>query len=303
MASNEGKRIRAAREGIEPTKLYGIEDAVKLIKERAKAKFDETVEVSMNLGVDPRHADQMVRGVCNLPNGSGRTVRVAVFARGAKADEAKAAGADIVGAEDLFEIVNGGKIEFDRCIATPDMMPLVGRLGKVLGPRGLMPNPKVGTVTMDVKSAVEAAKGGAVEFRVEKAGIVHAGIGKASFDVTKLVENIKAFADAVSKAKPSGAKGTYIQRVAVSSTMGPGVKVEPSSGSEQLSRSVIWESPAHRVGLFRLKGCLDWVARFRVHLLKMPLAVHHFRFRFSSSPTKCHAKAMQLPLGFWCVRA
>ncbi len=229
MATNEGKRIRAAREGIEPTKLYGIEDAVKLIKERAKAKFDETIEVSMNLGVDPRHADQMVRGVCNLPNGSGRTVRVAVFARGAKADEAKAAGADVVGAEDLFEIVNGGKIEFDRCIATPDMMPLVGRLGKVLGPRGMMPNPKVGTVTMDVKGAVEAAKGGAVEFRVEKAGIVHAGIGKASFDDAKLIENIRAFADAVSKAKPAGAKGTYVQRVAVSSTMGPGVKVEPSS--------------------------------------------------------------------------
>ena len=202
---------------------------MKLIKERAKAKFDETIEVSMNLGVDPRHADQMVRGVCNLPNGSGRTVRVAVFARGAKADEAKAAGADIVGAEDLFETVNGGTIEFDRCIATPDMMPLVGRLGKVLGPRGLMPNPKVGTVTMDVTAAVEAAKGGAVEFRVEKAGIVHAGIGKASFDDGKLVENIKAFADAVAKAKPSGAKGTYIQRVAISSTMGPGVKVEPAS--------------------------------------------------------------------------
>jgi large subunit ribosomal protein L1 len=229
MAVKEGKRIRAAREGIEVTKLYPIQDAVKLIKERAKAKFDETIEVSMNLGVDPRHADQMVRGVCNLPNGSGRTVRVAVFARGAKADEAKAAGADIVGAEELFEVVNGGTIEFDRCIATPDMMPLVGRLGKVLGPRGLMPNPKVGTVTMDVKGAVEGAKGGAVEFRVEKAGIVHAGIGKASFDEGKLVENIKAFADAVSRAKPSGAKGTYIQRVAVSSTMGPGVKVDPAS--------------------------------------------------------------------------
>jgi large subunit ribosomal protein L1 len=229
MAVNEGKRIRAAREGIEVTKLYPIQDAVKLIKERAKAKFDETIEISMNLGVDPRHADQMVRGVCNLPNGSGRTVRVAVFARGAKADEAKAAGADIVGAEELFEVVNGGTIEFDRCIATPDMMPLVGRLGKVLGPRGLMPNPKVGTVTMDVKGAVEGAKGGAVEFRVEKAGIVHAGIGKASFDEGKLVENIKAFADAVSRAKPSGAKGTYIQRVAVSSTMGPGVKVDPAS--------------------------------------------------------------------------
>ncbi len=235
MATNEGKRIRAAREGIEPTKLYGIEDAVKLIKERAKAKFDETIEVSMNLGVDPRHADQMVRGVCNLPNGSGRTVRVAVFARGNKADEAKAAGADIVGAEDLMEIINSGKIEFDRCIATPDMMPLVGRLGKVLGPRGLMPNPKVGTVTPDVAGAVKAAKGGAVEFRVEKAGIVHAGIGKASFDAQKLAENIRAFADAVARAKPTGAKGTYIQRIAVSSTMGPGVKVDPSTviGSAQ----------------------------------------------------------------------
>ena len=227
--AKEGKRIRAAREGIDAAKLYPIQDAVKLIKERAKAKFDETIEISMNLGVDPRHADQMVRGVCNLPNGSGRTVRVAVFARGAKAEEAKAAGADIVGAEDLFETVNGCTIEFDRCIATPDMMGLVGRLGKVLGPRGLMPNPRVGTVTMDVKGAVEAAKGGAVEFRVEKAGIVHAGIGKASFDEGKLVENIKAFADAVSKAKPTGAKGTYIQRIAVSSTMGPGVKVDPSS--------------------------------------------------------------------------
>jgi large subunit ribosomal protein L1 len=227
--AHQGKRIRAAREGVEITKLYPIQDAVKLVKERAKAKFDETIEVSMNLGVDPRHADQMVRGVCNLPNGSGRTVRVAVFARGAKADEAKAAGADVVGAEDLFETVNGGTINFDRCIATPDMMPLVGRLGKVLGPRGMMPNPKVGTVTMDVKGAVEAAKGGAVEFRVEKAGIVHAGIGKASFDDGKLVENIMAFADAVSKAKPAGAKGTYIQRVAISSTMGPGVKVDPSS--------------------------------------------------------------------------
>ncbi|WP_112664702.1 50S ribosomal protein L1 [Microvirga flavescens] len=229
MATNEGKRIRAAREGIESVKLYGIQDAVKLVKERAKAKFDETIEISMNLGVDPRHADQMVRGVCNLPNGSGRTLRVGVFARGAKAEEAKAAGADVVGAEELFEIVNGGTIDFDRCIATPDMMPLVGRLGKVLGPRGMMPNPKVGTVTMDIKAAVAAAKGGAVEFRVEKAGIVHAGIGKASFDEAKLVENIKAFADSVSKAKPTGAKGTYIQRIAISSTMGPGVKVDPSS--------------------------------------------------------------------------
>ena len=229
MAVKEGKRIRAAREGIEVTKLYPLDEAIKLVKERATAKFDETVEVSMNLGVDPRHADQMVRGVCNLPNGSGRTVRVAVFARGAKADDAKAAGADIVGAEDLLETVQGGKIEFDRCIATPDMMPLVGRLGKVLGPRGLMPNPKVGTVTMDVKGAVEAAKGGAVEFRVEKAGIVHGGIGKVSFEEGKLVENIRAFADAVAKARPAGAKGTYIQRIAISSSMGPGVKVDPAS--------------------------------------------------------------------------
>jgi large subunit ribosomal protein L1 len=227
--AKQGKRIRAAREGLETTKLYGIDEAVKLIKERAKAKFDETVELAMNLGVDPRHADQMVRGVCNLPNGSGRTVRVAVFARGAKADEARAAGADVVGAEDLVETVQGGTIDFDRCIATPDMMPLVGRLGKVLGPRGLMPNPKVGTVSMDVAGAVKAAKGGAVEFRVEKAGIVHAGVGKVSFDDGKLVENIRAFADAVARAKPTGAKGTYIQRIAVSSTMGPGVKVDPAS--------------------------------------------------------------------------
>jgi large subunit ribosomal protein L1 len=223
------KRVRAVREGIDPVKLYGLDEALKLLKDRANAKFDETIEVALNLGVDPRHADQMVRGVCNLPNGSGRTVRVAVFARGAKADEAKAAGADIVGAEDLLETIQGGTIDFDRCIATPDLMPLVGRLGKVLGPRGLMPNPKVGTVTMDVKGAVEAAKGGAVEFRVEKAGIIHAGIGKASFPVDKLAENIRAFADAVVKAKPTGAKGTYLQRVAVSSTMGPGLKVEPGS--------------------------------------------------------------------------
>src|ERR687898_3022998 len=191
-----GKRIRSAREGVDRTKLYPLDQAVKMVKERAKAKFDETIEVAMNLGVDPRHADQMVRGVCNLPNGSGRTVRVAVFARGGKADEARAAGADVVGAEDLVERVTGGTIDFDRCIATPDMMPLVGRLGKVLGPRGLMPNPKVGTVSMDVAGAVRAAKGGAVEFRVEKAGIVQAGVGKASFDADKLVENIKAFADA-----------------------------------------------------------------------------------------------------------
>lgn len=229
MMAHQGKRIRAAKEGIDRIKLYGLDEAVALIKDRAKAKFDETVEIAMNLGVDPRHADQMVRGVCNLPNGSGRTLRVAVFARGAKADEARAAGADVVGAEDLVEIVNGGKIDFDRCIATPDMMPLVGRLGKVLGPRGMMPNPKVGTVTMDVTSAVQASKGGSVEFRVEKAGIVHGAIGKASFSADKLAENIKAFADAVVKAKPTGAKGTYVQRVALSSTMGPGVKIDPAS--------------------------------------------------------------------------
>jgi len=226
-----GKRTQKINEGVDPTKLYALTLAIGMVKERAVAKFDETIEVSMNLGVDPRHADQMVRGVVNLPNGTGRTVRVAVFARGAKADEAKAAGADIVGAEELVEIVQGGKIEFefDRCIATPDMMPLVGRLGKVLGPRGMMPNPKVGTVTMDVAGAVKASKGGAVEFRVEKAGIVHAGIGKASFDAKALEENIRAFADAVIKAKPAGAKGNYVKRVAISSTMGPGVKIEPGS--------------------------------------------------------------------------
>lgn len=227
--ADHGKRVLASREGIDRNKLYSLADAVKLIKERATAKFDETVEIAMNLGVDPRHADQMVRGVVTLPNGTGRTLRVAVFARGAKADEARAAGADVVGAEDLVERVQGGNIDFDRCIATPDLMPLVGRLGKVLGPRGMMPNPKVGTVTMDVKAAVAGAKGGSVEFRVEKAGIIHAGVGKASFDADKLVENIKAFADAVSKAKPTGAKGQYINRIAISSTMGPGVKVEPST--------------------------------------------------------------------------
>ncbi len=224
-----GKRLRAAKEGVDRLKLYSIEEAVALVKSKANAKFDETIEVALNLGVDPRHADQMVRGVCNLPNGSGRSVRVGVFARGAKADEARAAGAEVVGAEDLLEKVQGGTIDFDRCIATPDMMPLVGRLGKVLGPRGLMPNPRVGTVTMDVAGAVAAAKGGAVEFRAEKAGIVQAGIGKASFTQDALVENIKAFADSVNKAKPSGAKGVYMQRVAVSSSMGPGVRVEPSS--------------------------------------------------------------------------
>ena len=224
-----GKRTLKAREGIDREKLYGLDEAVKLVKDRAKAKFDETIEIAMNLGVDPRHADQMVRGVVSLPNGTGRNQRVAVFARGAKADEARAAGADVVGAEDLVEKVTAGTVDFDRCIATPDLMPLVGRLGKVLGPRGLMPNPKVGTVTMDVTNAVKGAKGGSVEFRVEKAGIVQAGIGKASFSEDKLVANVKALADAVSKAKPTGAKGTYIQRVAVSSTMGPGVKVEPGS--------------------------------------------------------------------------
>src|SRR5215831_3253960 len=224
-----GKRTLKAREGIDREKLYALDDAVKLVKERAKAKFDETIELSMNLGVDPRHADQMVRGVVTLPNGTGRTLRVGVFARGAKAEEAKAAGADVVGAEDLVEKVQGGAIDFDRCIATPDMMPLVGRLGKVLGPRGLMPNPKIGTVTMDVTNAVKGAKGGSVEFRVEKAGIVQAGVGKASFSADKLVANIKAFADAVQKAKPPGAKGHFINRVAISSTMGPGVKVEPAS--------------------------------------------------------------------------
>jgi large subunit ribosomal protein L1 len=224
-----GKRFKSAREGIDVDKAYPIDEAIKMVKARAKAKFDETIEIAINLGVDPRHADQMVRGVVNLPNGTGRTLRVGVFARGAKAEEAKAAGADVVGAEDLVEKVQGGNIDFDRCIATPDMMPLVGRLGKVLGPRGMMPNPKIGTVTMDVKSAVAGAKGGSVEFRVEKAGIVQAGVGKASFSEEKLVQNVKALADAVSKAKPAGAKGTYIQRVAVSSTMGPGVKVEPGS--------------------------------------------------------------------------
>ena len=227
MAQN--KRITAAREGIDPAKSYPITEAIKLVKERARAKFDETIEIAMNLGVDPKHADQMVRGVVNLPNGTGRSVRVGVFARGAKAEEATAAGADVVGAEDLVEKVQNGQIDFDRCIATPDMMPLVGRLGKVLGPRGMMPNPKVGTVSMDVTGAVKAAKGGAVEFRVEKAGIVQAGVGKASFSEDKLVENVKAFADAVQKAKPAGAKGQYINRVAVSSTMGPGIKVEPAS--------------------------------------------------------------------------
>jgi large subunit ribosomal protein L1 len=224
-----GKRLKAAQEGLDRTKLYDVDQAVKLVRERAKAKFDETIEIAMNLGVDPRHADQMVRGVCNLPNGTGRTVRVAVFARGPMAEAAKAAGADVVGAEDLVEEVQKGNINFDRCIATPDMMPLVGRLGKVLGPRGLMPNPKVGTVTPDVAGAVKSAKGGAVEFRVEKAGIIHAGIGKASFSEQALAENIRAFADAVIRAKPTGAKGTFVKRISLSSTMGPGLRIEPAS--------------------------------------------------------------------------
>ncbi|MEQ8311052.1 MAG: 50S ribosomal protein L1 [Silicimonas sp.] len=224
-----GKRTRALREGIDRNAVLPLEEAVEMIKQRATAKFDETIELAMNLGVDPRHADQMVRGVVNLPNGTGRDVKVAVFARGDKAEEAKAAGADIVGAEDLVETVQNGQIDFDRCIATPDMMPLVGRLGKVLGPRGLMPNPKVGTVTPDVAAAVKSAKGGAVQFRVEKAGIVHAGVGKASFDAKAIADNVRAFADAVQKAKPAGAKGTYVRKVALTSTMGPGVKIDPAS--------------------------------------------------------------------------
>jgi len=224
-----GKRTVAALANIDRKKLYDLGEAVKIVKGNAGAKFDETIEVAMNLGVDPRHADQMVRGVISLPNGTGRTVRVAVFARDAKADEAREAGADIVGAEDLMEQVQQGKIDFDRCIATPDMMPIVGRLGKVLGPRNLMPNPKVGTVTPNVAEAVKSAKGGAVEFRVEKNGIIHAGVGKASFKENAIEENIRAFTKAVAKAKPAGAKGTYIKRVAISSTMGPGVHVDPGS--------------------------------------------------------------------------
>jgi len=227
------KRMANSHANIDSRKLHTLDEAVKLIKERANAKFDETVEVSMNLGVDPKYPDQQVRGVCSLPNGTGRTARVAVFARGPKAEEAKAAGADIVGAEDLFETINGGKIDFERLIATPDMMALVGRLGKVLGPRGLMPNPKVGTVTMDVKKAVADAKGGAVEFRVEKAGIVHAGVGKASFSEEQIRQNIKAFVDAVSKSKPAGAKGTFVKKVAISTTMGPGVRIDPSNALTQ----------------------------------------------------------------------
>ncbi|CUW47610.1 50S ribosomal protein L1 [Novacetimonas hansenii] len=224
MAKN--KRLAAARANVDATKAYGLDEAISLVKQGAKAKFDETVEISMNLGIDPRHADQMVRGLLSLPNGTGKTLRVGVFARGPKAEEATAAGADVVGAEDLAAKVQAGEIEFDRCIATPDMMALVGRLGKILGPRGLMPNPKLGTVTMDVKGAVTAAKSGQVEYRAEKAGIVHAGIGKASFDEAKLAENIRAFVDAVQKARPTGAKGTYIKKVSLSSTMGPGVHLD-----------------------------------------------------------------------------
>ena len=230
MAKNKhGKRTQPVRGKIDREKLYGIEEAITLVKEAATAKFDETVEVSMNLGVDPRHADQMVRGTVSLPNGTGRDVRVAVFARDAKAEEAKEAGADVVGAEDLMEQIQGGNLNFDRVIATPDMMALVGRLGKILGPRGMMPNPRTGTVTPDVTKAVSDMKGGAVQFRVEKAGIVHAGVGKASFDDAKLVENVKAFANAVNRAKPSGAKGTYLKKMAITSTMGPGVKIDPAT--------------------------------------------------------------------------
>jgi large subunit ribosomal protein L1 len=227
MAKN--KRFAAAAALVDRTKAYPLEEAVSLLKQATKAKFDETVEMSLNLGIDPRHADQMVRGLTSLPNGTGKTVRVGVFARGPKADEATAAGADVVGAEDLAEKVQAGEINFDRCIATPDMMGVVGRLGKVLGPRGLMPNPRLGTVTTDVKGAVSAAKGGQVEFRAEKAGIVHAGIGKISFDADKLVENAKALADAIQKARPTGAKGTYVQKVSLSSTMGPGIRVDVAS--------------------------------------------------------------------------
>ena len=229
------KRMSSALGTVDRNKLYSVDAAVAAVKANAKAKFDETVEIAINLGVDPRHADQMVRGVCNLPNGTGRSVRVAVFAKGAKADEARKAGADVVGAEDLMEEIQNGRMDFDKVIATPDMMPVVGRLGKVLGPRGMMPNPKVGTVTMDVAKAVEASKGGAVEFRAEKAGIVHAGVGKASFSEKALSENVKAFLDAIVKAKPAGAKGTYLKKIAISSTMGPGLKIDTAEASNQAS--------------------------------------------------------------------
>ena len=231
--ANLGKRMAAARKDFAGKVDLSIKEAVALVKKNANAKFDETVDISINLGVDPRHADQMVRGVVGLPNGTGKDIRVAVFARGPKAEEAQAAGADIVGAEDLMEIVQGGKIDFDRCIATPDMMPVVGRLGKVLGPRNLMPNPKIGTVTMDVKEAVEAAKGGQVQFKVEKAGVIHAGIGKVSFDDAKLAENVRSFVDAVSKAKPSGSKGAYMKKIVLSSTMGPSVTLNVDNATGQ----------------------------------------------------------------------
>jgi large subunit ribosomal protein L1 len=224
-----GKRLKAINASIDRSKTYPLPEAIRLVKQNAKAKFDETVEMSMNLGIDPRHADQMVRGLISLPNGTGKTVRVGVFARGPKAEEALAAGADVVGAEDLAEKVQAGEIAFDRCIASPDMMGVVGRLGKILGPRGLMPNPRLGTVTQDLKGAISAAKGGQVEFRAEKAGIIHAGIGKASFDEEKLLENARALADAIQKAKPAGAKGTYVQKVALSSSMGPGIRVDTTT--------------------------------------------------------------------------
>jgi large subunit ribosomal protein L1 len=227
--AKKGKRLREAAEGLDRAQVYPLDEAVQLIKTRARAKFDETVEIALNLGVDPRHADQNVRGVVQLPNGTGKSVKVAVFARGPKADEAKAAGADIVGAEDLAEAVTSGDFDFDRVVATPDMMAVVGKLGKILGPRGLMPNPKLGTVTMEVTKAVEGAKGGQVQFRAEKAGLIHAGVGKASFEEAKLVENVKAFIGAIQRAKPSGAKGTYIKKISLSSTMGPGVKVDIAS--------------------------------------------------------------------------
>ncbi len=227
--ARESKRLAAAAATVDRNQPYPLPDAIKAVKANATAKFDETIEMSMNLGIDPRHADQMVRGLVGLPNGTGKTLRIGVFARGGKAEEALAAGADVVGADDLAEKVQAGDIQFDRCIATPDMMALVGRLGKILGPRGLMPNPRLGTVTMDVRGAITAAKAGQVEFRAEKAGIVHAGIGKASFETDKLLENARAFADAIMRAKPAGAKGTYVQRVSLSSSMGPGVRVDPST--------------------------------------------------------------------------
>jgi large subunit ribosomal protein L1 len=227
--AKDGKRLSAGKKLVDRERFYPVDEAVKTLKEAAKAKFDETIEVALGLGVDPRHADQMVRGTVNLPHGTGKTLRVAVFARGDRAEEARAAGADLVGAEDLAEAIQAGQIDFDRCIATPDMMPLVGRLGRILGPRGLMPNPKLGTVTANVREAVEAAKGGQVQFRVEKAGIVHAGVGKASFAEGKLIENVKAFVDAVNRAKPTGAKGSYLKRAHLSSTMGPGIKLDIGS--------------------------------------------------------------------------